>query len=221
MNLLCALETYSNKNEWGETMKWAIVLSSLVLGTTVSVSAQAEQQTMIAAGGCFWCVESDFEAIDGVTDVVSGYTGGHVANPTYQQVSSKGTGHYEAVRITFDDEIVSLRELTDYFWLTIDPTDPDGQFCDKGEPYRTGLFYQNDEQKAVFQASLAAVNAEKPFDADIVTEILPAKTFYLAEDYHQNYYLNNHLRYRFYRATCGRDSRIEALWGDVASKKYH
>lgn len=195
--------------------------SVLAFGTVFSLPAKAEEQTMIAAGGCFWCVESDFEAIEGVKEVVSGYTGGHVANPTYQQVSSKDTGHYEAVLITFDNDVVSLRELTDYFWRTIDPTDPDGQFCDKGAPYRTGLFYQNQEQKAVFEASLAAVKADKPFEADIVTEVMPAKTFYLAEDYHQNYYENNSWRYRFYRASCGRDNRIEELWGSVASKQYH
>ncbi|SBS30412.1 Peptide methionine sulfoxide reductase MsrA 2 [Marinomonas aquimarina] len=203
-------------------MKALTLASALTLGTlAITPQASAEQQTMIAAGGCFWCVESDFESVEGVIDVVSGYTGGHVANPTYQQVSGKKTGHYEAVKITFDDEIVSLRELTEYYWRTIDPTDASGQFCDKGEPYRTGLFYQNEEQRQVFAASKAQVIESKPFAGDIVTEIMPAKEFYLAEDYHQDYYLKNNLRYKFYRYNCGRDSRIEDLWGEVASKQYH
>lgn len=182
---------------------------------------QAETQTMIAAGGCFWCVESDYENVEGVLDVVSGYTGGHVANPSYRAVSSKQTGHYEAVKITFDDEIVSLKSLTDYFWKTIDPTDERGQFCDKGSPYFTGLFYQNEEQQSVFESSLAEVNQSKPFKDDIVTPILAAKAFYLAENYHQDYYKKNPIRYTYYRTSCGRDRKIESLWGEVASKQYH
>jgi len=158
---------------------------------------QAETQTMIVAGGCFWCVESDYESVDGVLDVVSGYTGGHVANPSYRAVSSKQTGHYEAVKITFDDDIVSLKSLTDYFWKTIDPTDGKGQFCDKGSPYFTGLFYQNEEQQSVFESSLAEVNQSKPFKDDIVTPILAAKEFYLAENYHQDYYKKNPIRYTY------------------------
>lgn len=203
-------------------MKALTLAGVLTLGTlAIAPQVSAEQQTMIAAGGCFWCVESDFESVEGVIEVVSGYTGGHVANPTYQQVSGKKTGHYEAVKITFDDEIVSLRELTDYYWRTIDPTDASGQFCDKGEPYRTGLFYQNEEQHQVFAASKAQVVESKPFADEIVTEIMPAKEFYLAEEYHQNYYLKNNLRYKFYRYNCGRDNRIERLWGEVASEQYH
>ncbi|MFT2110658.1 peptide-methionine (S)-S-oxide reductase MsrA [Marinomonas sp. 2405UD68-3] len=182
---------------------------------------QADTQTMIVAGGCFWCVESDYENIEGVLDVVSGYTGGHVKNPSYRAVSSKQTGHYEAVKITFDDEVVSLKSLTDYFWKTIDPTDAKGQFCDKGSPYFTGLFYQNEEQLKVFESSLEEVNQSKPFKEDIVTPILVAKEFYLAENYHQNYYKKNPIRYTYYRTRCGRDRKIESLWGEVASKKYH
>ncbi|MBJ7550096.1 peptide-methionine (S)-S-oxide reductase MsrA [Marinomonas ostreistagni] len=201
-------------------MKQLLLTSAVTFAAlNMTTPTMAQEQSLIVAGGCFWCVESDFESIEGVTDVVSGYIGGHVANPTYQQVSSKKTGHYEAVKITFDDDVVSLRELTDYFWLTIDPTDATGQFCDKGDPYRTGLFYQNAQQHDVFKASLASTAKNKPFDADIVTEILPASTFYLAEDYHQDYYLKNNLRYKFYRFNCGRDARIEELWGSVASKQ--
>ena len=192
-------------------------IGSLIL--TSSLSSQAATQTMIVAGGCFWCVESDFEKIDGVIDVVSGYTGGHQENPTYKQVSSGKTGHYEAVEITFDDEKVSLETLANYYWKTIDPTDDKGQFCDKGTPYLTAMFYQNDEQKAVFEASLKNVEQTKPFDATIVTPILAASTFYLAEDYHQSYYTKNPIRYNYYRSSCGRDNRIEELWGEVVTKK--
>lgn len=188
---------------------------------TFSSLSQAAPQTMIVAGGCFWCVESDFELVQGVSDVVSGYIGGHTDNPTYKQVSSGKTGHFEAVVINFDDEVVSLKALADYYWKTIDPTDAAGQFCDKGSPYKTAMFYQDDKQKAVFEASLAKVEKSKPFKDDIVTEILPAKKFYPAEEYHQSYYTKNPIRYAYYRASCGRDSRIEDLWGEVASKKYH
>lgn len=186
-----------------------------------SAVANAETQTMIVAGGCFWCVESDFEAVEGVLKVESGYTGGHTKNPSYRQVSSKTTGHFEAAKITFDDELVSLAELSAYFWKTIDPTDATGQFCDKGSPYYTAMFYQDDVQKAVFEASLADVERTKPFDEEIVTPLIKASDFYLAEDYHQDYYQKNPIRYRYYRSSCGRDSQIEKLWGDVASSHYH
>ncbi|NVK74436.1 MAG: peptide-methionine (S)-S-oxide reductase MsrA [Oceanospirillaceae bacterium] len=188
---------------------------------TFSHVSQASPQTMIVAGGCFWCVESDFESVQGVSDVVSGYTGGHTENPTYRQVSSKKTGHFEAVMIHFDDDIVSLAALADYYWKTIDPTDAEGQFCDKGSPYKTAMFYQDDHQKAVFDASLAKVKKTKPFKDTIVTEILPAKTFYPAEEYHQSYYKKNPIRYAFYRTSCGRDNRIESLWGEVESHQDH
>ena len=188
---------------------------------TFSSLSQAAPQTMIVAGGCFWCVESDFELVQGVSDVVSGYTGGYTENPTYSQVSAKNTGHFEAVAIYFDDDIVSLKALAEYYWKTIDPTDDTGQFCDKGSPYKTAMFYQDEQQKAVFEASLAKVEKTKPFKDDIVTQLLPAKAFYPAEEYHQSYYTKNPIRYAFYRASCGRDSRIEDLWGEVASKKYH
>lgn len=195
------------------------------LGATLLIMAStsttfAKTDSIIVAGGCFWCVESDFEKIDGVLSAESGYTGGHVPNPTYEQVAAKKTGHYEAVKITFDDEKVSLRELTDYFWKTIDPTDPKGQFCDKGEPYRTGLFYQSQSQQKVFGESLSAVTQSKPFDAAIITPVLPAKPFYSAEGYHQDYYKKNPVRYRYYRWNCGRDQRIKQLWGEVVSKDH-
>lgn len=195
--------------------------AGISLSLTMTPSVQAEQHSIIVAGGCFWCVESDFEMVPGVIDVISGYTGGQTVNPTYKQVSIGNTGHYEAVTILFDDQQVSLTTLAEYFWKTIDPTDPNGQFCDKGEPYRTAMFYQNAEQKAVFNASLDKVKSTKPFSANIVTPILPSAKFYPAEEYHQSYYTKNPIRYAFYRSSCGRDRRIENLWGEVASKKYH
>jgi len=175
---------------------------------------------------CHW--GSSF--VSGVTDLrknskhhrcVSGYINGTTENPTYEQVSSKKTGHYEAVKISYDDEKVTAKELTDYFWKTIDPTDSKGQFCDKGSPYLTGLFYQNEAQKKIFEQSLADIKlAPKNFTAPIVTPILAAEVFYDAEDYHQNYYSRNPIRYNYYRNGCGRDKRIKQLWGEVASKQY-
>lgn len=179
----------------------------------------AEAKSLIVAGGCFWCVESDFEKIPGVTGAVSGYINGHTKNPTYKQVSGKKTGHYEAVKISYDDSKVTLEALTEYFWKTIDPTDCKGQFCDKGQPYLTGLFYQNKAQKTVFETSLKNLEQNKPFKESIATKILKADTFYKAEKYHQDYYTKNPLRYRFYRSSCGRDKRIKQLWGEVVSKQ--
>ncbi len=185
----------------------------------VTSQAHAKVDSIIVAGGCFWCVESDFEKHKGVISAVSGYIGGHVANPTYEQVSSKKTGHYEAVKINFEDTKVSARELLDYFWKTVDPTDATGQFCDKGSPYYTGVFYQNESQKQIFNQSKQAIVASKPFSDPIVTQVMPAKVFYPAEQYHQDYYKRNPVRYNYYRWGCGRDKRIETLWGKVVSKQ--
>ncbi|MGH1485414.1 MAG: peptide-methionine (S)-S-oxide reductase MsrA [Cellvibrionaceae bacterium] len=180
----------------------------------------AENKTLIVAGGCFWCVESDYEKQKGIVSAESGYMNGTVPNPTYRQVASKKTGHFEVVKITYDSTQVSLEALVDFFWKTIDPTDPDGQFCDKGSPYKTALFYQNDQQKKVFDDSLTRINKTKPFKEPIVTEILMAETFYPAEAYHQDYYKKSSLRYRYYRSVCGRDARVEELWGEVVSGKH-
>lgn len=193
-------------------------IGAALLSTTLPTYAKT--QSIIVAGGCFWCVESDFEKVDGVLEAVSGYINGTTENPTYESVSSKKTGHYEVVKISFDDEKVSVKTLTDYFWKTIDPTDASGQFCDKGSPYKTGLFYQNDEQKTAFEASLEAVKESKPFKAPIVTPVLEAQQFYVAEGYHQDYYKINPIRYNYYRSGCGRDKRIKQLWGEVASKQH-
>lgn len=172
-------------------------------------------ETAIFAGGCFWCVEKDFESLPGVIEVVSGYTGGRLDNPDYKTVSYTETGHYEAAEVLYDPSVVSYRDLVDYYWTTVDPTDDTGQFCDKGTSYRTAIFAQPDQMEAA-QASLMAVESDKPFAADIVTPILPAVTFYDAEDYHQDYYKKNPLRYNTYRLACRRDATLKRLWGDAA-----
>lgn len=195
-----------------------LVSSSVYAEAPVHKNEGSKTQTLIVAGGCFWCVEADFEKHKGVLSAESGYTGGFTKDPTYKDVTYKKTGHFEAAKIIYDPAVVSLRELVDYYWLTIDPTDPAGQFCDKGDSYKTALFFQSEEQKQVFEQSLKTVENNKPFAENIVTEILPAKQFYPAEDYHQDYYKKNSFRYKLYRSGCGRDRRIEKLWGEVSSK---
>jgi peptide-methionine (S)-S-oxide reductase len=165
------------------------------------------------AGGCFWCVEADFDKVRGVLSTTSGYIGGHVANPRYEQVSAGTTGHAEAVEIVFDPALVSYAQLLDYFWRTIDPTVKDRQFCDVGTPYRSAIFVHDDEQMAAAQASLAALQKSKPFKEPIVTPIERAGPFYAAEAYHQDYYRKNAVSYQYYRASCGRDLRLQRLWG--------
>ncbi len=198
-------------------MRRSLFILCIVFFTSV---VYAENQTIIVAGGCFWCVESDYEKHPGVLSAESGYINGSTENPTYRQVASKKTGHYEAVKITYIPEVVSTQILVDYFWRTIDPTDDKGQFCDKGSPYKTALFYQSSKQEKIFRQSLVSIEKNKPFDQAIVTKILPAETFYSAEDYHQDYYKKSALRYKYYRASCGRDGRIKKLWGEVVSKKF-
>ena len=174
-------------------------------------SAQSTAKATFA-GGCFWCVEADFDKVRGVISTTSGYIGGTVANPSYEQVVAKATGHAEAVEIVFDPALVSYAQLLEYFWRTIDPTTKDRQFCDSGSPYRTAIFTHGPQQAAAAQASLAALEKSKPFKAPIVTTIEPAGPFYPAEAYHQDYYKKNPLRYQYYRASCGRDLRLQQLW---------
>jgi peptide-methionine (S)-S-oxide reductase len=177
------------------------------------VQAQTAKATF--AGGCFWCVESDFDKVPGVLSTTSGYIGGKIANPTYEQVAGKGTGHAEAVEITYDPKRVSYEQLVEYFWRTIDPTTKDRQFCDAGSPYRTAIFVHDAQQLAAAKASLAALEKSKPFKEPVVTEIVLAGPFYGAEDYHQDYYKKNPVRYKYYRTSCGRDARLEQLWGSL------
>jgi peptide methionine sulfoxide reductase msrA/msrB len=174
-------------------------------------------QTATFAGGCFWCVESDFEKVDGVLQVISGYTGGHTENPTYQQVSAGGTGHVEAVQVFYDPQKVTYKQLLDFFWRHVDPTDPGGQFVDRGSQYRTVIFYHNDRQKRLAEASKRELEASGRFDKPIVTEIVKFTKFYNAEDYHQDYYKKNPLRYRYYRYASGRDQFLKRVWGETAT----
>ena len=193
-------------------MKRLAVAALLALAAITSF-AQSPTAKATFAGGCFWCVEADFDKVPGVLSTTSGYIGGTVANPTYQQVSGKGTGHAEAVEIVFDPTKVSYAQLVEKFWRTIDPTTKDRQFCDAGSPYRTAIFTHDAAQAAAVQASLAALEKSKPFKEPIVTQIVPAGPFYAAEDYHQDYYKKNPVRYNYYRTSCGRDARLEQLWG--------
>ena len=170
--------------------------------------------TAIFAGGCFWCVEADFDHVPGVLTTVSGYTGGRTENPTYEQVSREDTGHREAVRITFDPAKISYEQLVRIFWRTVDPTDAGGQFCDRGVSYETAVFVRDAEQRRIAEASKAQAAAD--LGQPIVTRIEEAATFYPAEDYHQDYYTKNPLRYRLYRWNCGRNQRVEEVWGDKA-----
>ena len=180
-------------------------------------AAPAASAKATFAGGCFWCVEADFDKVPGVISTTSGYTGGTVANPSYEQVSAKATGHAEAVQIVYDPAKVTYEQLLDRFWHSIDPTTKDAQFCDHGSPYRTAIFTHDEAQARAAQASLAALNKSKPFKEPIVTQIVPAGTFYPAEEYHQDYYRKNPVRYQYYRSACGRDARLKQLWGDKAA----
>ena len=193
------------------------VAAVVACGATGPAAAQAATETAVFAGGCFWCVEADFDKVPGVISTTSGYTGGTVANPTYEQVSSKQTGHAEAVRIVFDPAKVSYQKLLEYFWRTIDPTTKDRQFCDAGSPYRTAIFASDEAQLKAAQASRAALEKSKPFKQPIVTEIVMAGAFYPAEEYHQDYYRKNPVRYHYYRSGCGRDARLKELWGSKAT----
>ncbi|OGS95100.1 MAG: peptide-methionine (S)-S-oxide reductase [Gallionellales bacterium RIFCSPLOWO2_02_FULL_57_47] len=172
-----------------------------------------QSATAVFAGGCFWCIEADFEKLDGVIAVESGYTGGSVRNPTYQQVSQGGTGHAEAALIHYDPQRVSYEKLLDYFWRHIDPTVKDRQFCDVGSQYRSAIFYQNETEQKLALSSKQMLEKSGRFPR-IYTEIVAAGAFYPAEDYHQDYYKKNPIRYQLYRTNCGRDARIKTLWSD-------
>jgi len=170
------------------------------------------------AGGCFWCTEADFDKVDGVISTTSGYIGGKTANPTYDSVSAGNSGHAEAVQVVFDPSKVTYSKLLEYYWRTIDPTTKDRQFCDSGSPYRTAIFTHDEQQRALAEASKKALSNNKPFREPIVTEIVNATQFYPAEDYHQDYYIKNPVRYKFYRGNCGRDARLKQLWGAQAQQ---
>ena len=202
------------------SIHWSILLLLSIFPVTAGAASPGtdpgySQATF--AGGCFWCMEPPFDELDGVISTTSGYTGGHRQQPTYKEVSRGGTGHTEAMQIVYDPKRVSYAELLDVYWHNIDPTDAHGQFCDKGSQYRSEIFYHDAEQKKLATRSKAALVELKPFTDDVVTGITPAAVFYPAEDYHQDYYIKNPVRYKFYRYGCGRDKRLEDLWGAAST----
>jgi peptide-methionine (S)-S-oxide reductase len=212
-------------------MKSRILLPLLLAAGIASVAAVAAQEsddkvrasdppaagdglaTAILAGGCFWCMEPPYDKLEGVVSTTSGYTGGKTAEPTYEEVSMGGTGHAEAVKVVYDPAKVGYAELLNIFWHNIDPLTANAQFCDHGSQYRSAIFYVNEEQERLARKSKQTLENSGWFDRPIVTEIAPASEFYPAEDYHQDYYEKNPLRYKFYRYTCGRDQRLEEVWG--------
>lgn len=189
----------------------------LIMQTRIYADTKTEKATF--AGGCFWCMEPPFEKLDGVTEVISGYTGGKKVNPTYEEVSYGGTGHLESVQIIYDPSKITYSELLDVFWKQIDPTDPNGQFVDRGLQYRSAIFYHNDEQKSLAEKSKEELDKSGRYNKPIVTEIIQASTFYKAEDYHQDYYKKNPIRYKFYRYNSGRDQYLKKIWGNEMEKK--
>jgi peptide-methionine (S)-S-oxide reductase len=195
-------------------MRWFLLAALMAI-----VPAQAQKtEKAIFAAGCFWCTEAAFQDVPGVISAVSGYTGGTVKNPTYEQVSSGTTGHAESVEVTFDPAKVSYQKLLDIFWVNHDPTVTNRQFCDSGTQYRPAIFYLDDEQKRLAEASKAKWEKLKPFPQPILTQIVSAGQFWPAEDYHQDYYKKNPLQYRFYVTGCGRYARLDSLWGELRTK---
>tara|TARA_Y100000052_G_scaffold20165_1_gene20023 strand:- start:9876 stop:10637 length:762 start_codon:yes stop_codon:yes gene_type:complete len=180
---------------------------------------ESSQADAVFAGGCFWCTEADFDKLDGVHETISGYIGGDVNNPSYEQVVSGTTGHYEAVRVIYDASVISYDELVEYFWRTIDPFNDNGQFCDRGSSYRAAIFVETAEERDIAEATKAALSEEEGFGQPIVTEILDQDTFWPAEEKHQNFYEKRSQRYKFYRAGCGRDARLKEIWGEDAAKE--
>lgn len=205
----------------------ALAVIAFMLATNVTPSHAKDKSddgktvsTLIVAGGCFWCVESDFDKVAGVISTDSGYAGGHVDNPTYKQVTRGGTGHYEVVRIKYNPAIVSFKELVHYFFRTIDPVDAIGQFCDKGSSYRSAVFVDNDKEASIVREEIESIDRSEILPSKVVTMIISGSKFYLAERYHQNYYKKNPIRYGYYRSRCGRDKRVKQLWGKSA-KEWH
>jgi peptide methionine sulfoxide reductase msrA/msrB len=197
---------------FGKNSKVVFLLPAILLMQTDS-SAQTKLEKATLAGGCFWCMEHPFEKLEGVLEVISGYTGGHKDNPTYEEVSSGMTGHLEAIEITYDPSRISYSEILDIFWKQIDPTDSGGQFVDRGQQYRSAIFYHSEEQKALAEKSKSELNKSGRYKNPIVTEIIKASKFYKAEDYHQDYSKKNPIRYKYYRYNSGRDQYLKRVWG--------
>ena len=189
-------------------------LTIIMLLNSSAYAADGKHAEAIFAGGCFWCMEGPYDKLDGVISTTSGYTDGQVKNPTYKQVSSGNTGHTEAIKVVYDPDKISYEKLLDVFWVNIDPLTANAQFCDHGSQYRSGIYYKDEMQKKAALASVTRI--QEKFDKPVVTEIDPASTFYPAEEYHQDYYLKNPVRYNYYRWRCGRDQRLKELWGDDA-----
>ncbi len=197
----------------------AHLIAAAVAGLCVlSAAAQDEERaTAVFAGGCFWCMEPPFDKLDGVHSTVSGYAGGNLENPTYKQVSAGGTGHLEVIQVTYDPKKVSYETLLETYWANVDPLDDGGQFCDRGESYKTAIFYSSAEQEQAARRSKSLVG--ETLGANIATRIVELDRFYDAEDYHQDYYMKNPVRYKFYRWNCGRDARLEQVWADKAGEQ--
>ena len=194
--------------------------SEVAASTAVEPSSGKSGAVATFAGGCFWCIESTFEKLDGVSEAVSGYSGGQTENPTYYEVSKGNTKHTETVQIYYDPEVISYEELLHYFWRDIDPTDSDGQFVDRGDHYRPAIFYHNEQEKQLALASRETLEQSKRFSQPVTVEIAPFDKFYKAESYHQNYHVTNSLRYKFYRKGSGRDRFLEKVWGDDLHAKF-
>ncbi len=193
----------------------ALVIGGLIVSPYGGYADDSSRQGKATfAGGCFWCMEEAFEAVEGVVSAVSGYTAGQVENPTYEQVSAGGTGHTESIEVTFDPNKVTYEQLLEVFWRNVDPTTPNAQFCDHGNQYRTAIFYHDEDQQQLIDASMKKIESSKTFPGSIVTEIAPASVFYPAEEYHQDFYTKNPIRYKYYKWNCGRAKRLEQLWGN-------
>jgi len=203
------------------TMLAATLAVATALGAMSASAAAATSGHAIAtfAGGCFWCIEPPYDQLDGVLSTTSGYTGGHKQNPTYEEVSAGTTGHTEAVQVVYDPKRIGYERLLEVFWRNIDPVTPNAQFCDHGTQYRSGIFYHDAAQRRLADESKRVLEASGRFTAPIVTEIVAAGTFYPAEEYHQDYYKKNPIRYKFYRTSCGRDRRLAELWGDPTARR--
>jgi len=202
------------------TMLATTLAVAVALGATVAAAAATASGNAVAtfAGGCFWCMEPPYDELDGVISTTSGYTGGRKQNPTYEEVSTGTTGHTEAVQVVYDPKRISYARLLEVFWRNIDPLTANAQFCDHGTQYRSGIFYHDAEQRRLAEDSKRALEASGRFKGPIVTEIVAAGTFYPAEEYHQDYYKKNPIRYKFYRAGCGRDQRLAELWGESTQR---
>ncbi len=193
---------------------WALLAAPAGLRASLQQTSGAGNLTATFAGGCFWCMEPPFDELPGVISTISGYIGGHTKNPTYEEVSAGHTGHAEAVEVVYDPARISYEQLLDVFWKNIDPITPNRQFCDVGSQYRSAIFYHGDEQKRLAEKSKRTIESSGRFDKPIVTEIHPAGPFYRAEEYHQDYYKKNPIRFNFYKFSCGRARRLAELWGE-------